>query len=340
MEAAVKWEELAIEYGFRGFDHFCTEKFAELEKGAKSPKLSVLLNAFVSDNRKNWSDQYLGKRWKPFRRRLLDLEDETISHMNEEFWRAWMAAWAEEIKPSSETYNQQLGMVRSLFELSLAKKVFQVNPLENLVGAKERVKRAVPVSSPEDVLKLLLAAWEHDRELVPYFATCYFAGVRPDSEAKELRFEHYDWKEGHLKVGITKTNHLPHRYVPIEDALRAWMQPFMRKKGSIIPSNFKKRRRRLIYGGYTTPGAKLSNEATWKPLVIWGHDITRHSYGSYWEGLHRGEAGSREKIVANMGHEDFKTFDRYYKNTRTRKEAEAYWDIRPPASASKVISIA
>jgi integrase len=340
MEAAVKWEEAAIEFGYRGIDHFCAEKFAEMERGSLSPKLGALLDAFEEDNRKNWSDQYIGKRWKPFRRRLLEQEEETISRLTEEYWRAWFASWADEIKPSSETYNQQLGMVRSLFELSIAKKVFPVNPLSSLVGAKERVKKSVPVASPEDVLKLLLAAWEHDRELVPYFATCFFAGPRPDSEAKTLNFEHFDWSEGHLKVGITKTNHLPHRYVPIEDALREWMRPFLRKKGSIMPSNFAKRRRRLIYGGYTTPGAKLSDESTWKPLVPWGHDISRHSYGSYWEAAHRGEAGSREKIVSQMGHEDFKTFDRYYLNARTRKEAEAYWSIRPPADAGNVVAIA
>jgi hypothetical protein len=43
-----------------------------------------------------------------------------------------------------------------------------------------------------------------------------------------------------------------------------------------------------------------------------------------------GEAGYREKLVANMGHTDFKTFKRYYENARSRAEAKEYWSIRPP----------
>ncbi|MCW1914988.1 site-specific integrase [Luteolibacter sp. GHJ8] len=143
--------------------------------------------------------------------------------------------------------------------------------------------------------------------MVPYFAICYFAGLRPDSEARALRFEHIDWKEGHIKVDVTKTNDGPNRYVEIEKPLRAWLRSWMRRKGPIVPDNFAKRRRRLIYGYYTTPGATLADEAKWKQLVPWGHDITRHSYDSYWEAANRGKAGSRERIMSNMGHRDFKT---------------------------------
>lgn len=340
MEAAVKWNDAAIEWGFHSLDHFCTEKFAEMERANASPTLEELLNAFEADHRKNWSSQYFGKRWKPFRRRLAEIETERISQMDEAFWRAWLKKWRDTDKPGPTTYNQQLGSIRSIFELSAAKRVYPINPLDDLPGAKSR-KGSVPVSTPEEVQRLLEIAWKHDREMVPYFATCYFAGPRPDSEAKRIHFEHYDWKEGHLKIGVTKTGDNPTRYVQLEETLRAWMRPWMRKKGSIIPDNFAKRRRRLIYGYYTTPGATVGDESKWKPLVPWAHDITRHSYGSNWEGEHRGKPGCKETLAANMGHRDFKTFDTYYKNSRSRAEAAAYWAIRPPEDAgSKIIAIA
>jgi hypothetical protein len=227
-----------------------------------------------------------------------------------------------------------------MFELNIAKRFYPINPLDALPGMKDRVKKAVPVSTPADTLKLLRAAWEHDREMVPYFAVCYFAGLRPDSEAKRVHFEHFNWTEGFLKVEVTKTNDAAHRYVPIEDALRAWLEPWMRRTGSIVPSNFTKRRRRLIYGAHTTKGAALTDESTWEQLVPWGHDITRHSYGSYWEAENRGKPGCREHIVANMGHENWKTFNRYYKNSRLPSEAAEYWSIRPPAPEGNVIKIA
>lgn len=340
MEAAVKWNESAIEFGYRGLDHFCTEAFAKLEAGSLSPTLADLLNGHEADHSKNWSDDYRSKRWKPFRNRLFEIEESRISIMTEDWWREWMKTWASQNHPGVTTYNQHLGFLRSLFERTAAKRVHAINPINGLPPSKNRIKKIVPVSSPADVLKLLLAAWEHDQEMVPYFATCYFAGPRPDSEAKALHFEHYDWKAGHVKIGITKTTQLPHRYVKIEDALRAWMQPFMRRKGSIIPSNFTKRRRRLIYGAYTTEGAALSDPSTWTQLVPWGHDITRHSFGSYWEAEHRTEAGCRETLVSQMGHENFKTFKSYYLNARAEEEAHTYWSLRPPSTSGKIIAIA
>lgn len=339
MRAAVKWEPVVIELGFRDLDHFCSAKVAELEKSSAAPTFGSLLDAFEADHRKNWSSQYLGKRWKPFRRRLHEVEDLRISQMDQSFWREWLKAWKKADNPGPTTYNQQLGGIRSIFELSAAKRVQPINPLDDLPGAKVR-KGSVPVSSPEEVQRLLEAAWKYDREMVPYFATCYFAGPRPDSEAKLLHFEHYDWKEGHVKVGVTKTDHNPTRYIQIEDALRAWMRPWMKKRGSIIPDNFAKRRRRLIYGYHTTPNATFGDESKWKPLIPWAHDITRHSYGSYWEADHRGKPGCKETLAANMGHVDFKTFERDYKNARSRAEGRAYWAIRPPKEEANIIAIA
>ena len=329
METAVKWDQVAVEWGFHGLEHFCAAKFAEMEKANQSPTLEELLDAFEADHSKNWSSQYLGKRWKPFRNRLHEVEELRISQLDEAYWREWFKAWLTRDKPSPTTYNQQLGGVRSLFELSAAKRVHAINPLDDLPGAKDK-GRHVPVSTPAEVRRLLEMAWKHDREMVPYFAVCYFAGLRPDSEARRLRFEHIDWKGGHILVGVTKTTDNPRRFVEIEETLRVWLRPWWGKKGAIEPDNFAKRRRRLIYGYYTTPGATIGDEPKWKPLVSWGHDITRHSYGSYWEAAHRGEAGSRERIVANMGHANFKTFERYYRNARPPKEADEFWSIAPP----------
>jgi len=339
METAVKWDEVAKEHGYHGLEHFCAQHFAAMAKASASPPLKKLLATYERDHAANWSPAYLSKRWKPFRARLVELEDLRISHLDQDRWRQWFADWAKACKPSAATYNQQLGMIRGLFDLAAARKVFAHNPLDDIPGLKERIS-AVSVSTPAEVQRLLAAALQHDRDMVPYFAICYFAGLRPDSEARRLRFEHIDWKAGHILVDVTKTADNPRRFVQIEEPLREWLRPWIRRKGSIIPDNFAKRRRRLIYGYHTTPGAVLANESTWKPLVPWDHDITRHTYGSFWEAAHRGQAGSREAIVANMGHAGFKTFERYYRNARPPAEAEEFWSIRPPAQEGNIVAIA
>jgi hypothetical protein len=80
-------------------------------------------------------------------------------------------------KPGPETNNQQLGGIRSLSELSAAVEIRPHNPLKELPGAKDK-KRAIR--------RLLATPWEHNRAMAPYFAVCYFVGLRPDSEARRL----------------------------------------------------------------------------------------------------------------------------------------------------------
>ena len=67
----------------------------------------------------------------------------------------------------------------------------------------------------------------------------------------------------------------------------------------------------------------------WKDLVPNGSDyvdISRHTYGSYLEGKY----GDRNMVMANMGHTNFTTYEQHYRNARSPKEAECFWNIRPP----------
>ncbi|MDB6077721.1 MAG: hypothetical protein JWO82_1468, partial [Akkermansiaceae bacterium] len=138
---------------------------------------------------------------------------------------------------------------------------------------------------------------------------------------------------------VTKTrNH--RRYVDLEDALRRWLEPWAKSKGSILPANFQRRRQRLVNGFYTTPGATLANPGSWRPLVEWEPDITRHSYASYWEAAHRTEPACRERLAANMGHTNYKTFETKYRNARTTDQATEFWGIKPPVGEANIISIA
>jgi integrase len=338
LKTSIQYNDVAIEYGFSGLRQMCAQTIEKIEKDGKSPKLATLLNAWESDHSGNWSPAYLSKRWKPFKARLSDLTGSSIATMTEDFWRNWLNTWKTADKPAASTYNQQRSMLESLFGHSMAKKTFPINPLES-IPARKGDSKEIAVFSPADAQKLMEAAWLHDRDLVPYFAVCLFAGLRPDSEALRVNFQDLDREAKHLLAKVTKTGR-GRRFVEASDALLSWLAPWSRMKGSILPPDFPRRRRRLIYGFHTTEGAELNNKATWTPLVPWAHDITRHSYGSYYEAANRSKAGCREKLAANMGHRDYKTYDANYKNARTAAEAKAFWAIRPLEAEDKVRAIA
>ncbi|MDB6079592.1 MAG: hypothetical protein JWO82_3339, partial [Akkermansiaceae bacterium] len=204
---AVKYDDAVRSLGYRGLADFCDQHIAALEKAVASPRLGELLDTFHSDHAGNWSVGYAASRWKPFRNKLADLEEKRIANLDEAFWRDWFAEWRNNSAPAPATYNQQLGMLRSIFELRAAKVAVPVNPLTDLPALKDR-RGDVPVFDPADARKLLLAAWEHDRDLVPFFAIGLFAGLRPDSELIRAKFEHIDRKQNHILVTVTKTrNH-------------------------------------------------------------------------------------------------------------------------------------
>jgi len=337
---AVQCDDAVRSLGFRGLKDFVEQQIARIERTETSPRLGELLDIFESDHSGNWSLDYLRARWKPFRNKLIDLEETRIAHLVEDVWRDWFAAWRNSSNPAPATYNQQLGMTRSIFELRLAKISHPINPLNDIPALKD-IRGDVPVFTPQEARKVLYAAWEHDPDLVPYFAIALFAGLRPDSELIRLKFEDIRWKENHIIVEVTKTR-VRRRFVDIEEPLRAWLEMWRLKKakGSVIPEGFRKRWERIVRGYYTTPKASLASPGKWEPLVEWIPDITRHSYASYWEAAHRNEQACRERLAANMGHTSYKTFDSKYRNAQTPSAAEEFWGILPPASTSNIVTIA
>jgi integrase len=97
------------------------------------------------------------------------------------------------------------------------------NPVDGLKRRKLR-RKPVAVYSPEQVQVLLHSAWEHDREMVPFFAILIFAGLRPDedSEIGKLNWEDVNFQERWIRVGARFDNKTESkRFVPIEDNLLA-----------------------------------------------------------------------------------------------------------------------
>ncbi|BCX48577.1 hypothetical protein HAHE_24850 [Haloferula helveola] len=311
---AVELDELARFHGFSGLREAFMTWAEDHERQNSSVSFGELVEAHEADHSENWSSTYLAARWKPFRNKVRGLEPTPIVTMDTDFWREWLGKWRTKEKPAPASYNQLVSMLGTVFGHEKAKRSHGHNPIEHIPRLKD-VRGEVCVSTPEEVGALLAWCWTNDRDLVPYFVLGFFAGMRPLSEIKPTRFEQINFKERIIDCVTTKTHRNPRRQIPIEDNALKWLEPFKSARGSVIPSNFTKR------FGAARKAAKVS----------WGHDIMRHSYGSYFEALHRGTPGCRENLTYNMGHSSFKTYEQKYRNGRiTPKQAGLFWKIVPP----------
>lgn len=294
-----------------------TREVERIEMESRSKTLGAALDAFEEERGSGWSDRFKSARWNTFCNHLEPMAEESLASLGAEFWREWLTAWKKSGGRASTTYNDMLAMLKMLFQSRVCREVFAVSPLSDIRRHKVPKKAAV-VLSPDEVRALLATAWRDDRELVPWFAVTIFSGLRPDSEVWSLKWEHISFAEDWLKVVAgNKTD--TQRYVSLEDNLKSWLAPFRQKRGLVCEkSGFAKRRRKI----YKSAG------------VEWAHDITRHSYCSYFVAHYQ----DPQKMQINAGHQDGKMFERHYKNARTKKQAAEFWGIVPPDEAEKMVA--
>ena len=313
---AMNWEEKFKMYDFASLHEACSafEEIIIRQTGAKT--FGFILDSYEEERGAGWSDRFKNDRWRVFRNHLSDLDDENASFLNHDFWKSWLTKIKKERNWSPVTFNDFLGMLRPIFESRAARDAHEHNPLRDIRAMKVPSKAPAVFMVPE-AKAVLACAWDNDRELVPWFAVSMFAGLRPDSEIWSLRWEHIDFEEKWIKVVAgNKTD--TQRYVDLEENLITWLMPFRKDKGLVCQkSGFTKRRRKVCQGYYGDGEA----------LVEWKHDITRHSYCSYWAAQYQ----DLNKLRINAGHVDLKMFEQHYKNARTKKQAAEWHKICAPS---------
>jgi len=112
---AVECDDLAQIYGVSGMREaflFWSNHYGNQKTGTT---FCQLLDAHEADHAENWSYAYLTARWRPFRKKMIPIENDLISLMDTAYWREWAAKWREESGPAPTTYNQTLGL--HLFKL-------------------------------------------------------------------------------------------------------------------------------------------------------------------------------------------------------------------------------
>ena len=193
----------------------------------------------------------------------------------------------------------------------------------NPVGDIERpiVTRRRPEIFTVDEAAALLTTAELDPklELIPVIAIGLFAGLRM-SEIKQLDWRNVDFEHRVIDVDETIAKTRQQRNVDMCDSLVAWLTPYAKLKGRIFPAGFRKKMKQL------RESSKITK---------WPDNGLRHSFGSY----HVAYFQNPNMTALQMGHSTTDTLFNYYRNYRIKKrDAEAYWKLRPASARDKVVA--
>ncbi len=198
------------------------------------------------------------------------------------------------------------------------------NPCAKLAKRLPRPNKPKGILQPEE-LRLLLAAAD-DRIMLPSVALGAFAGLRP-CEIERLHWEDIKWDQGQIfvrpeVVKQTKRERSEGHFVSINDALRAWIEPIAKgRSGPIIPVR--------------DAAVKRAKKAACKKAGLSiPHDGLRHSFATYHYAMHNDAALTAREMKHSTT--DI-TFRHYARRDVTKRDAEAWFGLRPPRRARNVI---
>ncbi len=228
-----------------------------------------------------------------------------------QFTPARLLTYLERGKPGLKTYNNRRGLISTFFKFAFQKDWIVTNPVEKTPHHRINHRRGSAVTITATQARDLMAYLETFEKgaLVPHFALCLFAGIRPCiryGEISRLKAESVRLDTGtiHIEPEVSKVR--MKRLVTIHPNLAAWLRAYPLKEFPIVPVNIPNTRRRVF--------AKFGLT----------HDVLRHTFISMHVGKYRSmgeaalQAGNSEAIIR-----------KHYLDLKTPAEAEEFFGIMP-----------
>lgn len=214
--------------------------------------------------------------------------------------------------------NLTIRILGGLFNFGVKRDFCTDNPTKKLdLSPTER--KEIEIYTPEQSGKILHTIEKHDRALVPFVAISFFAGIRL-SEMQRLDWSAIDLHENFIRLpaAITKTKQT--RHIDISPTLAAWLTPYVRESGKVVPCSPDVLRTRLeaVKTKHTVPTIKHG---------------ARHCFASYWLAEH----GDINQLCRYLGHDDPETTFRHYAKAATKRDALKFHAILPKRKAGKKV---
>jgi hypothetical protein len=221
---------------------------------------------------------------------------------------------------SKHVLKSHLRNLHAAFEFCIDSGWMDENPsraLNRMRPDKSSKARSVQTFTVEEVRRFLLVVAEEDSRAIPYFAICFFAGVRPEAAFK------ITWADvgqnGYIYVPHT-ANKSGHAYnVKILPVLARWLD-WWEAQGQI--------RAGLVVPFSTSTLKRIRKNAMTKAgMTRWYQDVTRKNFAT----AHRGTFKCKVLTSAALGHKGTTVLDEHYDSRlMTEEESEQYWQILPP----------
>ena len=216
-------------------------------------------------------------------------------------------------KYPSAARNAHLRVLKAAFNFAIKREWCAANPVLKL-DFSEIKRTEVEVLTNEQVIRLLKACCDLDRDLLPDHLFGLFAGIRPQ-ELERMKFEHVRMDDRHILLppDVTKTG--MRRVIEMDRLLCVWLRWFNWKKpspkGPIVQKANLRRRLRKV-----REAAKIEE---------WVQDIMRHTYASTWLAKYE----NIDRLRSNLGHRSNDVLWNHYHRAVIRKDAEAFWTKTP-----------
>ena len=182
------------------------------------------------------------------------------------------------------------------------------------------LKRYPPLSgilTPEQLARLLETSVP---SVVPYIAIGAFAGLRA-AELERLDWSEIDFDADLIEVTAKNSKTARRRLVKMLPNLKAWIQPFRKPAGPIVPRNL----RSLLLQSRRAAG-----------LSEWPANALRHSYASH-QIAHFSDAAA---LALELGHTHTGLIFAHYRQVVKPRDAKRYWEIIPSNAPSKIVCLA
>ena len=229
-----------------------------------------------------------------------------------------LTAYLEASGGGMKNHNNRRGVLATFFKFCLMRGWTAENPIMKVPHFRIRRKRGVATTLSAAHAQRVMAFAENynDGALVPFFALCLFAGIRPgvpEGEISRLTPEMVDLEKGEINITAEVSKVREPRTTLIQPNLAAWLRAYPLEGSAVTLGDFKKRR-----------------QSMWRKLDL-TQDIMRHTFISMFVAKFRSigeaaiQAGNSEAIIR-----------RHYLHLKSKDEAEAFFGILPCCVATSV----
>ncbi|MFA6286995.1 MAG: site-specific integrase [Opitutaceae bacterium] len=222
-----------------------------------------------------------------------------------------LTAYFQSGNAALKTYNNRRGVVSTFLKFAFQQDWITANPVEKIPYHRIAHRRGSAKTLSDEQAKAIMAYVEtfEGGALVPFFALCLFAGIRPcmrTGEILKLKPEHVRLDTGviHIEPEVSKVK--MKRNVTIQPNLAAWLTAYPLDRFPIIPKNSQQLRDKVtLHFGLT-------------------HDVLRHTFIS----MHVAKFRSMGEAALQAGNSET-IIRKHYLDLKTTDEAEKFFGILP-----------